>query len=259
MGVNVTSAAALVIAGALYIRLRWHRSPRAYRAIIALPAGYFVAGSIIVRVVLLGILGAGSVVAFGANGPSAQQTFVSSDRAFEFIYSAALVLCQRDPKYSDLWQPHDSCEAYIPVCSHSEYWERGSDVIACVAYPSAEYAGSTFEGAAFVVSVLKQKQTEPACLSNLPDGDKPTIHSEIINGVTFKVSHSGGVGMGHVQDEYLHRAFYQHKCYELDVNISEHNDTGFDPGSVPRGFGEVEFNKVHLRLEQVLGSFRFLK
>src|SRR5580700_7422746 len=46
MGANVTLAAALVIAGALYIRLRWRRSPRAFRAMIALSATYFVAGAL---------------------------------------------------------------------------------------------------------------------------------------------------------------------------------------------------------------------
>ncbi len=39
-------ALALVLAGGLYIRLRWRRSPQAYRAMIALAACYFVAGSI---------------------------------------------------------------------------------------------------------------------------------------------------------------------------------------------------------------------
>jgi hypothetical protein len=46
MGANVTLAAALVVAGAVYIRLRWHRSPRAYRAMIALAGGYFIAGAL---------------------------------------------------------------------------------------------------------------------------------------------------------------------------------------------------------------------
>ncbi len=37
----------LVGGGALYIRVRWHRSPEAYRAMIGLMACYFVAGSIV--------------------------------------------------------------------------------------------------------------------------------------------------------------------------------------------------------------------
>jgi endonuclease YncB( thermonuclease family) len=40
-------ALALVLAGALYIRLRWRRSPHAYRAMIALAACYFIAGSVL--------------------------------------------------------------------------------------------------------------------------------------------------------------------------------------------------------------------
>ncbi len=46
MKAAVVIAFTLVVSGALYIRLRWHRSPRAFRAMIALSAGYFVAGSI---------------------------------------------------------------------------------------------------------------------------------------------------------------------------------------------------------------------
>jgi len=40
-------ALALIVGGALYIRSRWRRSPQAYRAMIALAACYFVAGSIV--------------------------------------------------------------------------------------------------------------------------------------------------------------------------------------------------------------------
>ena len=39
-------ALALALSGALYIHLRWHRSPQSYRAMIALAVCYFVAGSI---------------------------------------------------------------------------------------------------------------------------------------------------------------------------------------------------------------------
>jgi hypothetical protein len=40
-------AAALVAGGALYMRLRWRRSPQAYRAMIALAVCYFEAGSLV--------------------------------------------------------------------------------------------------------------------------------------------------------------------------------------------------------------------
>jgi endonuclease YncB( thermonuclease family) len=42
----VVLAALLAVGGAFYIRLRWHRSPRAYRAMFALAACYFVAGAL---------------------------------------------------------------------------------------------------------------------------------------------------------------------------------------------------------------------
>ena len=40
-------AAALIAAGALYIRLRWRRSPQAYRAMIAVAVCYLEAGAIL--------------------------------------------------------------------------------------------------------------------------------------------------------------------------------------------------------------------
>lgn len=43
----IVIAAVLAVVGALYIRLRWRRSPQAYRAMLGLAACYFVAGSIV--------------------------------------------------------------------------------------------------------------------------------------------------------------------------------------------------------------------
>jgi hypothetical protein len=47
LNVAVIIALALLIVGALYIRMRWRRSPHAYRAMIALSAGYFIAGALV--------------------------------------------------------------------------------------------------------------------------------------------------------------------------------------------------------------------
>ena len=42
----ILGALALVLAGGLYVRLRWRRAPQAYRAMIVLAAGYFIAGAL---------------------------------------------------------------------------------------------------------------------------------------------------------------------------------------------------------------------
>src|SRR5260370_24184731 len=44
MNEAVVVAVALVLAGGFYSRLRWSRSPQAYRAMVAIAAGYFAAG-----------------------------------------------------------------------------------------------------------------------------------------------------------------------------------------------------------------------
>jgi len=43
----ITITIVLLVSGAIYVRLRWHRSPQAYRAMIVLAACYFVAGSLV--------------------------------------------------------------------------------------------------------------------------------------------------------------------------------------------------------------------
>jgi MFS superfamily sulfate permease-like transporter len=44
---SVSFVLVLVVIGALYIRRRWGRSPHAYRAMIVLAIGYFVAGMLV--------------------------------------------------------------------------------------------------------------------------------------------------------------------------------------------------------------------
>jgi hypothetical protein len=51
-GSMVFIALLLVIAGALYIHLRWRRAPQAYRAMIVLGLGYFMAGALVATWVL---------------------------------------------------------------------------------------------------------------------------------------------------------------------------------------------------------------
>jgi hypothetical protein len=41
------AAVVLIVAGLLYIRFRWHRSPHAYRAMLVLAGCYFVAGGLV--------------------------------------------------------------------------------------------------------------------------------------------------------------------------------------------------------------------
>jgi hypothetical protein len=49
LSASLVIALTLVVVGALYIRLRWQRSPSAYSAMIVLSVGYFVAGALVMR------------------------------------------------------------------------------------------------------------------------------------------------------------------------------------------------------------------
>jgi hypothetical protein len=67
----VLAAFALAAAGALYVRLRWRRSPQAYRAMMALAACYFVAGSLTSAWVLHLLTSSSSQPPLPASGPAA--------------------------------------------------------------------------------------------------------------------------------------------------------------------------------------------
>ena len=99
--------------------------------------------------------------------------------------------------------------------------------------------------------MLKEQTTESACLSG--------SHAQTINGAQFKTSTDGRAGMGSAQDSSVYRTFHGGKCYELDINISQQDGTGYDPGQVPKGFGVKQAVVVQMRLEQALRSFKFMK
>ncbi len=70
MNAAVIVALALVISGALYVHLRWRRSPRAYRAMIGLSIGYFIAGAL-VGALVLHLVAAQHIPSPDVTGPSA--------------------------------------------------------------------------------------------------------------------------------------------------------------------------------------------
>jgi hypothetical protein len=104
----------LVVAGALYIRLRWHRSPQAYRAMLVVAAYYFVAGAMVgawmlsltgprasVSVPEVASPGAdvGSPSAFAS--PVALAPMINPDRTGDSDTAAPLRPCPCDPARSE--------------------------------------------------------------------------------------------------------------------------------------------------------------
>jgi hypothetical protein len=106
----------------------------------------------------------------------------------------------------------------------------GVAALACLAYPGAEFPNSTFEAAAFVVEVLKDRSTEAECFSD-PTNERPpsVVSSRIIGGARFKVGFYAGVGIGNANDSHYYRTFHEKRCYQLSINVDEQNGTGYDP------------------------------
>jgi hypothetical protein len=107
-------AAVLVFIGTLYIRLRWRRSPQAYRAMIGLTACYFIAGSIVGAWVLHFItLGPGAPTvetatpSAGVSSPAAVAVAPTLEPGSSLPSSAARVVppLQYDPSHAVLPDP----------------------------------------------------------------------------------------------------------------------------------------------------------
>ncbi len=67
-------AVALILGNALYIQLRWRRSPQAYRSMIALAVGYFVAGALTGALALHLAASKPKVSAAGPSAPVAESS-----------------------------------------------------------------------------------------------------------------------------------------------------------------------------------------
>ncbi|HEY6766479.1 MAG TPA: hypothetical protein VI386_17105, partial [Candidatus Sulfotelmatobacter sp.] len=79
---------------------------------------------------------------------SESKTLTSADGLFQIKYSALITCEHRDGENPDVWSPEAACVASIPVCDGSEH---SGDVLACLAYPRAEFQGSELQAAAFAV------------------------------------------------------------------------------------------------------------
>jgi hypothetical protein len=206
------------------------------------------AGFLVVTVAFCMVLSAQRVIP----QPTSMSTFASSDEAFRFDYSHALVSCRRHPTQVGHWVPDDSCNAYTPVCSN--FSGDSAETVACVAYPASDMKGTNFQAAAFAVNELKEATTEAECL-HVPEPPPHVGEAQIqmLNGAAFTVVETDGVATGNLIDSYVYRTFHQNKCYELDIRIAYSKPANAEPGMM-KSFDSAE---VRGRLEQVLETFRF--
>lgn len=196
------------------------------------------------RLVLLAL--ATIAAAAHAQHPGSQmKTYVSPGGDFQFRYPAYLVDCKAQPNDS-------SCVTYMANCEGTS-----GPSVACFAYPKdLVKEQQTFDGAAFLVSIVSDVHDEPACrqIPNPPPDDWAHPHTESIHGVEFWATHDGGGAMNHSNDMAVHRAFHNGLCYELDINIS-----GINPKVYPDPPKYFDVKAVERPLRQTLNTFQFLR
>jgi hypothetical protein len=198
----------------------------------------------------------------GSNSAN-EKVFTTPDGTFRFVYPAEFVLCTQGSI--------EQCNqhSFIPLCD--------SKALVCVAYPPRAFQGTNFESAGFEVRQVVGYEPHPEataprtsdqCATPVPRGagtemvgpypdylvsaDHPV---EVISGVSFIHSVSGGVATGHSSGTDLYRNFHNGKCYELSVTVTESEVLA--PGT--KEFTAADQKKVEAAMSKILHSFQFLK
>ncbi|MGA7300584.1 MAG: hypothetical protein WBX10_09775 [Candidatus Sulfotelmatobacter sp.] len=190
-------------------------------------------------VLAFGFSGSDITAQVAAKPQAALKTFVSRDGFFRFKYPAEFIVCRKNTSEA-------ACLTYLPICD--------DNAAACVAYPTAHYEGSNFEGAAFSVNELAQEKTGSECLASMP----PPVHMESVNGVKFQAGHQSNAGMGHGLYEDSYRTFHTGQCFELDIRVATASMGGYPPGAI-KEFTQEDERRVKAALAKVMSSFKFSK
>jgi len=191
------------------------------------------------------------------------KTFTAPDGSFSFRYWTGLVQCKPPKDGGEVWEPHDVCSAYNPVCDQEIVGSAGDSpwnelhAVACFAYPKNEFTNTpVFEAATFSVEVLGINKTVKSCLTPDNAGLQHT-GTTTINGIVFTTFDFYSTGMNQGIAGTVYRSFHKGKCYQLGTNQATANKEIFDPSV--RDFTDRDSDQVGTKLDQPLKSFRFLK
>ncbi len=184
---------------------------------------------------------------------TANKTYTSPDGVFRFNYPASLVVCSQDPEDQNTWEPSDSCEAYIPICSSDG--RNPSSVLACLGFRANYRKNTTFSGASFTVMDLGKAESRDACMRlSDPSGSSGKWHSKTINGTEFSVTDWGEALMMQWAGGQVYRTFHHGRCYELGTLI-----TGINGRVVEPPVKDSDPAPLKKALDQPVLTFRFLK
>ena len=147
-------------------------------------------GAMALLALVFGITAASMTATSQNKTSSPKTTYTSSHGDFQFQYPSYLIDCkaQRD---------NESCSAYMPDCSGTS-----EDSVACIAYPKTRISASerkTFDGAAFVVAVVKDAHDAKACRETMdrPPPDWKHPRTTTIHAVEFWATENSSAAMSH--------------------------------------------------------------
>lgn len=208
------------------------------------------------KLAAISVIFAGTLAAQSAN-----HTFISPDGVFRFQYQDPLLTCSQRQTDRDsgnsIWQPEDSCTAYIPVCDEGD---PRTVTLVCMGYSKAALERSqTFTAAAFSVARVRSAATKTVCLAgsrywaNVPLPSTPVR----IGGTEFMRFPLHDAGLSHYMGGTAYRVFHRGACYQLSLRTSTTNPGVFDPPAKP--LTPEQSQDIDRTLQYALESFRFLR
>lgn len=208
---------------------------------------------LLLSLVVLAFFGGAAVSAANAQQPSLR-TYTSPDGVFQFSYSNRLVPCHPYQDQSNIWQPPQWCNAYVPLCSSGGRNPTG--VLTCFGFRSGPAEkNTTLEGAVFNVVDLGESENEASCLVRsklqVPVG---SWKLKTINGIRYHFMISDGAASNQGGDDFVYRTVHGGRCYELNTMIVGLNGMITDPPTKDYDPAPVE-RAVSIPLH----TFKFLK
>ncbi len=188
-----------------------------------------------------------------SNNPSIK-TFVSPDGVFQVDYSSSLVLCRENSDEPSMWEPQDSCEGYIPLCSNGGI--NQPKILVCIGYRAGEAEEkTTFGGASFTVADLGEKNDQASCLAMPGAPSSPEKWKvKTIHNVKFFVTETTGAALGHWDTVKVFRILHDGRCYDLATTITGIDGQDTDPPT--KSFDKASVKKA---INVPVSTFKFLK
>jgi len=149
---------------------------------------------------------------------------------------------------------------WIPLCNY--YEASNLSLVSCLYLPRGTYpdtSNTTFTGASLAISTTNLEEQDCLSYSDFRgmgiEPPKPTL----INGISFSVLKTVGIGTGHVGMDVRNRNFAHHICLEITITMAGYTSSDYlltnTPGATPTPY--PNYQNVQTLLNEVLSTFHF--